>query len=235
MNDDTAEQKAGQPGHAILVEQPSPTPTGVRSDGAHRRGSVSGARERSRPVTGVIGRPSPPAPPQVDQSVLTALHSALERADFTVERIEGALGTGQLSAVPGESAIHRRRLVADDPFSVLARLFVLGDPVGRGARGRRRSGRQRWRGWPQSDSSGATTRAFGRTSGSCRTVTTIWPPTLRRSRNPPIGWPESTHRPSRWQSWPCGGRSPQRWTSAPAAGSRRCSRRSIRPESLPPT
>jgi methylase of polypeptide subunit release factors len=83
-------------------------------------------------VTGVIGRPSPPAPPQVDQSVLTALHSALERADFTVERIEGALGTGQLSAVPGESAIHRRRLVSDDPFSVLARLFVLGDPVDEG-------------------------------------------------------------------------------------------------------
>jgi Methyltransferase small domain len=83
-------------------------------------------------VTGVIGRPSPPAPPQVDQSVLTALYSALERADFTVERIEGALGTGQISAVPGEFAIHRRRLVADDPFSVLARMFVLGDPVDEG-------------------------------------------------------------------------------------------------------
>ena len=80
-------------------------------------------------VTGVIGRPARTAPPQVDGSVLTSLHSALESADYTVERIEDALGTGQLSAVPGESAIHRRRLVGDDSFSVLARLFVLGDPV----------------------------------------------------------------------------------------------------------
>jgi SAM-dependent methyltransferase len=55
------------------------------------------------------------------------LRATLDSADYTVERIEATLGVTELSAVPAVSAIHRRRLVGDDPFSVIARLFVLGD------------------------------------------------------------------------------------------------------------
>jgi hypothetical protein len=69
------------------------------------------------------------APPSVDRAVLTELRVALQNADYTVERIEATLGVGELSAVPGVVAIHRRRLTGDDPFSVLARLFALGDAV----------------------------------------------------------------------------------------------------------
>jgi SAM-dependent methyltransferase len=68
-------------------------------------------------------------PPRVDKAVLTDLRTALDNADFTVERIEATLGVGELSATPGVATIHRRRLAGDDPFSVIARLFVLGDAV----------------------------------------------------------------------------------------------------------
>jgi hypothetical protein len=68
---------------------------------------------------------------QVDRAVLTDLRAALWNADYTVERIEATLGVGELSAAPGVAAIHRRRLAGDDPFSVLARLFALGDAVDR--------------------------------------------------------------------------------------------------------
>jgi hypothetical protein len=69
------------------------------------------------------------APPRVDGADLTGLRTALDNAEFTVERIEATLGVGELSAAPGVAAIHRRRLAGDDPFSVIARLFALGDAV----------------------------------------------------------------------------------------------------------
>jgi hypothetical protein len=53
----------------------------------------------------------------------------LERADFTTERIEETLGVGELSATPGETTVHRRRLAGDGAFSTIARLFLLGDTV----------------------------------------------------------------------------------------------------------
>jgi Methyltransferase small domain len=70
-----------------------------------------------------------PAPPHVDRRALEDLRRALERADFTVERIEATLGVGEFSASPGEAAVHRRRLTDDDPFAAMARLFVLGDEL----------------------------------------------------------------------------------------------------------
>ncbi|HET9241799.1 MAG TPA: methyltransferase, partial [Gaiella sp.] len=61
--------------------------------------------------------------------MLHELRAALERADFTTERIEAAFGGAVLSTASAETAAHRRRLAGDDPFSTIARLFVLGDPV----------------------------------------------------------------------------------------------------------
>jgi methylase of polypeptide subunit release factors len=40
------------------------------------------------------------------------------------------LGTHELSARPADALVHRRRLEGDDPFSTLARLFVVGAAVG---------------------------------------------------------------------------------------------------------
>src|SRR5215207_834391 len=68
-------------------------------------------------------------PPRVDRIAIAALRTVLASADYTVERIETTLGVVELSAAPGVAAVHRRRLGGDDPFSVLARLFVLGDGV----------------------------------------------------------------------------------------------------------
>jgi hypothetical protein len=70
-----------------------------------------------------------PSPPHVERRALEELRRALERADFTVERIEATLGVGEFSAAPGEAAVHRRRLAGDDLFSTTARLFVLGDAL----------------------------------------------------------------------------------------------------------
>ena len=68
-------------------------------------------------------------PPVADGRSLADLRSTLERADFTTERIEASLGVGELSAAPGETAVHGRRLAGDDAFSTIARLFLLGDTV----------------------------------------------------------------------------------------------------------
>jgi len=68
-------------------------------------------------------------PPAIDRTVLGELRTALENADYTVERIEATLGVGELSAAPGVAAVHRRRLTGADSFSVLARIFVLGDAI----------------------------------------------------------------------------------------------------------
>ena len=146
-------------------------------------------------MTGVIGRPSRPAPPQVDESVLRrcAAHwnelispsnesKARSASDNSPQHLENprSIAAGSL---------------ADDPFSVLARLFVLGDPVDAASRGggaravsAGQPGRNRT---PQA----ATTRAFGRTSGSCRTVTTTSPPTWRRSSES-ADWVAGIHSPS---------------------------------------
>ncbi len=69
------------------------------------------------------------APPVPDGESLADLRAVIERADFTTERIETTLGVGELSAAPGETAVHRRRLAGDDAFSTIARLFLLGDAV----------------------------------------------------------------------------------------------------------
>jgi hypothetical protein len=71
------------------------------------------------------------APPVADGQSVADLRAALERADFTVERIEATLGVGELSSAPGEAALHRRRLGGDDAFSTIGRLFLLGDAVER--------------------------------------------------------------------------------------------------------
>jgi hypothetical protein len=71
-----------------------------------------------------------PAPPAAgDGSLPSELRAALERAEYTTERIETSLGVGELSTAPGETAVHRRRLAGDDAFSTIATLFLLGDAV----------------------------------------------------------------------------------------------------------
>jgi methylase of polypeptide subunit release factors len=64
-----------------------------------------------------------------DGTALLALRAALERADFTAERVEERLGTHELSSRPLDTAVHLRRLDEDDAFSTLTRLFLLGDAV----------------------------------------------------------------------------------------------------------
>jgi methylase of polypeptide subunit release factors len=86
---------------------------------------------RSPETTQAYDRPvTSAAPPTVaDEKALADLRGALQAADYTAERIEGTLGVGELSAAPADAAVHRRRLAGDDPFSTLARLFVLGDAL----------------------------------------------------------------------------------------------------------
>jgi hypothetical protein len=71
----------------------------------------------------------PAEPPSAqDGEALDALRRALESADFTVEGIEGRLGTNELSLRAIDTAVHLRRL-GDDRFGTLARLFLLGASV----------------------------------------------------------------------------------------------------------
>ena len=73
---------------------------------------------------------SRPAPPHAhDADTLASLREALLDASFTAERVEAELGTHELSSRPAETAVHLRRLTAADPFSTLARLFLLGAVV----------------------------------------------------------------------------------------------------------
>jgi hypothetical protein len=48
---------------------------------------------------------------------------------YTTERIEETLGGGRISFAPADLAVHERRLEPDDPFSALARLFLLGSDL----------------------------------------------------------------------------------------------------------
>jgi methylase of polypeptide subunit release factors len=70
------------------------------------------------------------APPAVggDRPV-SDVRAALERAEFATERIEEALGAGELPTAPAEAAVHRRRLAGEDPFATVAQLFLLGEAV----------------------------------------------------------------------------------------------------------
>lgn len=73
-----------------------------------------------------------PEPPRVDNlRTVAELRGALEAAEFTVERIESTLGTGELSTRTGDVAVHALRLTGDDAFATLARLFLLGMAVER--------------------------------------------------------------------------------------------------------
>jgi hypothetical protein len=66
-----------------------------------------------------------------DGEAIAGLRTALEAADFTVERTEDKLDVHTLSIGPSATALHLRRLAGDEPFEVVARLFLLGAPVDR--------------------------------------------------------------------------------------------------------
>lgn len=66
-----------------------------------------------------------------DDAAVDGLRAALEAAEFTVERTEAALDVHTLAIGPSATALHLRRLAGDDPFDVIARLFLLGAPVDR--------------------------------------------------------------------------------------------------------
>jgi methylase of polypeptide subunit release factors len=70
-----------------------------------------------------------PEPPVADPARAASLRDALDGAEFTVERVEAALGAGELSTAPADVAVHALRLTGDDAFTTLARLFLLGLPL----------------------------------------------------------------------------------------------------------
>lgn len=57
---------------------------------------------------------------------MDALRARLAGAGYTTERLEEALGGGRISFGAADLAVHERRLAPGDPFSALARLFLLG-------------------------------------------------------------------------------------------------------------
>jgi len=73
-------------------------------------------------VSGGIPRPD-------DARALADLRRALAGAGYTTEAIEDRLGGGRLASSPADIALHLRRLSDGDPFSALARLFLLGLPL----------------------------------------------------------------------------------------------------------
>jgi methylase of polypeptide subunit release factors len=68
-----------------------------------------------------------------DEEAIEQLGIALRAAGFTVERVESALQTHELSSRPVDTVVHLRRLTDDEPFSTLTAHFVLGEPVTAGA------------------------------------------------------------------------------------------------------
>jgi methylase of polypeptide subunit release factors len=72
------------------------------------------------------GAPTPAV--DADERAFARVREALRSADFTVDEIGAVLGTTELSSRRTDVAVHARRL-ADDAFSVLARLFLLGFAV----------------------------------------------------------------------------------------------------------
>jgi Methyltransferase small domain len=77
-----------------------------------------------------------------DDRGIDQLRELLDAADFTVERVESALQTHELSVRTVDTLVHARRL-GDDLFSAVARLFVLGEPVPRDALGLQPDGFER--------------------------------------------------------------------------------------------
>jgi methylase of polypeptide subunit release factors len=73
-----------------------------------------------------MGAELPEPPSAQDRAVVDALRRALAAAEFTVERVEAALGAGELSTRPADVAVHELRLAGDDPFTTLSRFFLLG-------------------------------------------------------------------------------------------------------------
>jgi hypothetical protein len=76
-----------------------------------------------------VSHPLPAPPSAHDRSSVATLRAALEAAEFTVERVESTLGAGELSTRPTDIVVHGLRLSGDEPFSILARTFLLGLPV----------------------------------------------------------------------------------------------------------
>jgi hypothetical protein len=70
-----------------------------------------------------------PPPRSDDEETLAGLRAALERADFTTDAVEARLGTHELSSRADEVAVHVRRLVGEDAFATLAKVFLLGTEV----------------------------------------------------------------------------------------------------------
>jgi methylase of polypeptide subunit release factors len=73
-----------------------------------------------------VGAELPETPSAQDRAAVDALRGALAAAEFTVERVEAALGAGELSTRPADVAVHELRLAGDDAFTTLSRLFLLG-------------------------------------------------------------------------------------------------------------
>ncbi len=57
------------------------------------------------------------------------MRARFAEAGYTTERIEETLGGGRISFTPAALAVHERRLPAEEPFSALVRLFLLGLPL----------------------------------------------------------------------------------------------------------
>lgn len=62
----------------------------------------------------------------LEHEALALLPARFAEAGFTTERIEQTLGGGRLSFAAADIDVYRRRLTTGDPFSGLARLFLLG-------------------------------------------------------------------------------------------------------------
>jgi hypothetical protein len=89
------------------------------------RAKVKGAHAYDRGLMSTL----PPPPDPSDAAALEGLRAALERAEFTVERVEETLGAGEVSTAPAEVAVHERRLRGGGPFELLSTLFLLGRGV----------------------------------------------------------------------------------------------------------
>lgn len=66
-----------------------------------------------------------------DADGIEELRAALDRAGYSIERIEDALQVERLSSRPADLALQLRRLPPSGPFATLVRLFLLGTPAAR--------------------------------------------------------------------------------------------------------
>ena len=95
-----------------------------------RHAPVTRTSPHARPTRGrtiaIVAAALPDPPSAYDHAALTALRNAFVAAEFTVERVEIALGAGELSTRPADVAVHELRLSEGDAFTTLARFFLLG-------------------------------------------------------------------------------------------------------------